>query len=259
MINFTPIRTRRLSVQLRELTAAEIITLLSIPASRPEYQTTEFLKKAADQAKSPARGFVTDPRLMTVQERLRLCAHYIGHTGEDGGNFKIGDARVSDYTIISEEWDGSPLDLTEAAGYQLAMLPLLGWQAEGLERICQNSGEWHAGAMACQMLKGDETLPDPSTMSDLQIFDWINKRLLDTLALPESEFLQLLDLWSLGDAKLTHYYRISFQDDGIIVMPTDEAIERSGAAGVAPARFPFDSCISGITKSLFQRPAEPVR
>ncbi|WP_428383793.1 hypothetical protein [Nevskia ramosa] len=258
MILFAPLRTPRLSVQLRELSPKVIIGLLAMPANRIEAGITEFLKHAASKAEGTTPRHVTDPRMMTVQERNRLVAHYIGHVSQDGGDFVVGEARLSDYTLLKDDWNGQPHSLT-LDGRPARVWPLLGWQAEALERICESSGEWQSGAAACQIMMGSEAHPDIASLGDVQTNDWVRDRLEKLLALPESEFLHRLDVWSGADAALSHYYNISFDNDGVIVMPTDEALKRAGAKGVAPGRFPVSAAINEVTHQLFGRSVQPSR
>ncbi len=255
MITFAPLRTPRLSVQLRELTPQVIIGLLSMPPNRIEAGITQFLSYVASQAQAATARHVTDPRMMTVQERNRLVAHYIGHVSPDGGDFTIGEARLSDYTLLKDDWNGQPHPLNIGGRPALAW-PLFGWQAEALERICESVGEWQSGAAACQILVGSESAPDIASLGDVQATDWVRERLEKMLALPESEFLQRLALWATADAALSHYYNISFDADGVILMPTEEAMQRAGAKGVAPGRFPVSAAISEVAYRLFGRPVQ---
>jgi hypothetical protein len=255
MIVFAPLRTRRLSVRLRELEVGQSIELLSMPPELLEGGTTEFLRYAA-VADKPTPAHVTDPRMMTVQERMHLCAHYLAHVSESGADFEIGDGRYSQFVMPGNDWDGrpAPITLDKRKG---SLWPLFGWQAEVLEKICQNRGQWQLSALACQIIMEGESLPDGTGISDADAIEWVTKRRDAAKRMTESEYKQLFIAAAAAETKIAHFFHIGFQDDGVIALPTPEAIKEAGAKEIAPARFPFDACVSDFTRQLFGKTVQP--
>lgn len=251
-ILFSPLRTRRICVRLRELTISDIVQLLSTPPDLHEAAVSEWLRFAAAAAERPTPHHITDPRMMTVQERMLLSAHYVAHVSETGADFKIGEAKLSSYLLPGRDWDGKPVDLGTIRGKRCQMWPLLGWMAEVLETTCTGRGQWQLGAMGCQLVFGDEKVPAGDTVGTAAAIEWVKARRDKMAALPESEFLAVLDAWEQGDEKLTHLFAIGYQDEGIVALPTPEAAKEAGAAGLAPARFPREAAVSEFTRRLFQ-------
>ena len=92
MIHFPILRTRRLTVQLRELPIAESIAVASMPPHLYEASCTAFLRGAIETVDG-----ISDPAQWTVQERTLAVCHYLACTLEDGPDFAVGNGRFSDY------------------------------------------------------------------------------------------------------------------------------------------------------------------
>ena len=242
MLLFQPIKTRRICVRLKELTIGQAIALCKLPADRHELMTTEFLRQAAAEAEAPAGGYVTDPRLWTVQERARMVCHYLAQVADDGPDFAVGEGKLTDYLDFTADigTDGRVRD-PGMPGW--AFGPLLGGHAELLERSCSSRGEWLLGAMACQALPTDQAdellaLPDIDQLAEL------DRRTEAIKALPESEFEALLVAYDhVNCTALHHFLQVAFDADGVVF----EARE----AGLAPARFLADPCIGVAARSIF--------
>ncbi len=67
MIVFTPLRTKRLTVNLKELDIESAIYLLGLPQAMNEAGTSAMLKRCVTPEERPRVGQETDPRLWTVQ------------------------------------------------------------------------------------------------------------------------------------------------------------------------------------------------
>ena len=242
MLLFQPIKTRRICVRLKELTIGQAIALCKLPADRHELMTTEFLRQAAADAEAPAPGYVTDPRLWTVQERARMVCHYLAQVADDGPDFAVGAGKLTDYLdFTSDIATAERFRDPGAPGWTFG--PLLGGHVELLERSCDSRGEWLLGAIACQAMPVDREdtlleLPDIDQLAELA------RRIDGIKALPESEFEALLAVFDhASTVVLGHFLSIGFDDSGVIF----EARE----AGLAPARFLADSCIGVAARSLF--------
>jgi len=255
MIIFPHLRTKRLAVRLRELTLGEAIAVCKLPAERHELTTTEFLRFVASAAEAPQARYITDPRLWSVEERTLLVCHYLAQVSDDGPDFAVGNtAKLTDYVAFDADLAQDRLELGVVAGKPMAMRPLIGLQAEILERACANRGEWLIGAMACQMLPTGEPEPQWADLSDIQALEWVKERSEAIRALPESDFEALLLAYSDCARKLHHFFAISFDDQGVVCEPS------AGEAGnQTPARFRAAACLSGASLRLFGRPHHPGR
>lgn len=248
MIKFPYTRTKRMAVALEELTLGEGIDLCKLPAARHELTTSELLRAIAKKAEQPRPGYVTDPRLWTVEERTMLVCLYLSQVCDDGPNFKVGPAaQLSDYVTFDADLTADEIDLGEVAGKPRVLRPLLGAHAETLETICANRGDWIMGAIAAQMFERTEEVPDWSAMSQVQMLDWMKTRIEGVRAMKESEAGQVYAAYLVGAPQLRHFFNLGFDSGGIVFEPN----EKEGEAGTfAPARFFASSCISSLARSL---------
>lgn len=242
MIAFTPLRTKRLNVQLRELTIGDAIFLCKLPPESHEYGTTEFLRRVVLPDEKPKVGQVSDPSLWTVQERGMAVAHYLAHTTADP-NFTLGEARFSDYIFDGNNSAPEKTAIGECGGDKWFIRPLTGLYAESIERLVQ-AGKladgrtgWWFGAMAAQLLRADDAVIDHSEQSADTIDEYIASRAEVYTHFPETEFMQLLQLFLTGMQQIQHLLRATFTDEGVV-------FEAREGAGFSPARFPVGSCVS---------------
>lgn len=243
MLLFQPIKTRRVCVRLKELEVGQGIALCKLPADRNELLTSEFLRFVAADAQAPASGYVTDPRLWTVQERARMVCHYLAQVADDGPDFAVGEAKLTDYMDFTADLQAETVKID---GWTFGHL--LGYHAELLERSCENRGDWLIGAMACQALRDGEA-DVMADMTDIEQLTELSRRIDAIKALPESEFEELVAAYDYACAhELRHFLDVGFDDGGVL-------FDAKGGAGLAPARFRADSCISPVTRSLFGSPA----
>lgn len=251
MILFPHLRTHRIAVRLRELTLADAIAVCKIPAERHELTTTEFLRFVARDAEKPQDRYITDPRLLTVEERTLLVCHYLSQVSDDGPDFSIGsEGRLSDYVVFDADIKTEQVDLGEIGGKRLVMRPLLGLHAEVLERCCSTGGDWLIGAMGCQISEAGEALPDWSALSDIQALEWVKARIDAVRALGESEFEDRLAVYTDGRAAMHHFFTPNFDAAGLVYEPNEREDEQE-AGPKNPARFLAVSCISRTTRRFF--------
>jgi hypothetical protein len=245
MRHFPILRTRRLTVQLRELSIGQSIKLAAIPVHLNELMCSEFLRYAID-----AVSGIEDIAQWTVQERMLAVAHYLASVVEDGPDFSLGDGKYSDYLdgSIDIDKDFKSIELGELGGDLWSIDHLTGRMAEAIERL---SGElpdlpprlhWLLGCMAAQLIRKDEVLPDLDT--DGSYDEWLLNRMRVFSAFPESDFEQLIMMHQLGVEKLHHLFKINFNDTGIIALPKEEG------SALPPARFPVRSCLSKLSLTL---------
>lgn len=252
MIQFNPLRTKRLSVNLRELSIDDAEALCMMPEQLEQASVTAMLERAVVNDGRPLPGQVTDPRMWSVQERTFVMTHYMAHTTEDGNpNFAVGSGRFSDYFINGTDYV-EEIDLGLIDGDRLLMRPLLGFQAEAIERLVlskrlkPNRLSWWAAAMACQMRRAEE---EPvGGMSDADYAEWLAVRANEFRALPESEFVLLLNAFLAGTERLAHFFNIAFGDASIFVVPHAE--EGKEAPVLPPARFPLHAAFSDFTLQI---------
>jgi hypothetical protein len=259
MIHFPLLRTRRLTVQLRELTIGDALALAALPPRREEAACTAFLRCAVESA----RG-LKDPAAWTVQERTLAVAHYLAATAEDGPDFAVGDGRYSDYLDGGAELPtlAPLLELGRAGGDLWHIGHLTGAMAEAIERMAgevEHVGgrfHWLLGAMAAQLVRAGESAPPaagPEGGGDA-FEQYLLGRARVMAAFPASDFAELMNLYLAGRDKLHHLFRIEFDRDGIVALPKGGA-----AANLPPARFPVDACIPELARGLVEPPDEPGR
>lgn len=247
MIEFPKIRTSRVSVALRELTLDQAITMCRIPSNRHEAAVSQFLKFAASEADAPTSAHVKDQRLWTVSERIRLVVQYLMGVTDDGPDFALGSgqsARLSHYIDFTAEPATMVLTGIDVGGGPLEMRPLLGLQAEALEQLCSNRGEWMLGCIAAQLVPAGES-PDWAAMSDVAVLSWHKARIEAIRAGSESHFERLIPVFLEGQIELRQFFHLGVGDDGIVCMPNEPGDE------VPPGRFRASTCISKSTRSLF--------
>lgn len=254
MIYFDPLRTRRLSVDLQELSIDDAETLCMMPEHLEQASITALLQRAVKPNDREMPGQVGDPRMWTVQERMMVMAHYMAHTTDDGErNFSLGDGRLSDYLLNGTDYVES-ISLGVIDGDEILMRPLLGFQAEAIERLVlggrfrANRLSWWACAMACQMTKAGEE-PKPY-QGDAEYLEWVYSMASAIRQLPESDFLQLLYAFLDGTKQLDHFFKLTYTDLIIATKPTQED------SSLPSARFPLHAAFStgtlqvlGITRS----------
>ncbi len=248
MLLFPYLRTKRVAVQLREPSLGDAIAVCKLPAERHELTASAFLRFVARDAEAPQPRYVQDPRLWTVQERALVMCHYLAQVSDDGPDFSLGEAKLTDYIMFDKDMEADSFDAGTIDAKQWVMRPLLGAQAEILERACLNRGDWVVGAIACQILPVDETAPDWKGMSDIQSLEWVKARIDQIRGMAESDFDALLFAYDAGSAALAHFFYLDFDDTGIVFRPN----QPQEAGPQNPARFLALSCISPATRRLFE-------
>ncbi len=253
MIHFPPLRTRRLTVQLRELSIGESIAIAGMPAHLEEASCTAFLRRAVETAKG-----VDDPAQWTVQERMLGICHYLASTSDEGPDFSVGDGRYSSYLDGASDIRASDslVEIGAVGGDSWHIRHLTGAMAESIERL---TGEvegiagrlhWLLGGMACQLVRAGESVPD--ALDGEGAFDeFIVDRMRIMAGFPESDFAALITQYLAGRDKLHHLFRIEFSQDGIVAMPKGGA-----ASDLPPARFPAHTCLTRMARDLVGKPGE---
>lgn len=246
MIYFPMLRTRRLVVQLQELSIGASLELAAMPAHMGELSCTAFLRRAVQTATG-----VEDPASWTVQERTLVVAHYLAATAEDGPDFKLDSgSKYSDYLDGGKDipTPADAISIGELGGDVWRLQHLTGAMAEAIERVL---GEvpgvggrlhWLLGAMSAQMLRANEATPDV-TAGDYD--ESLLARMKIFMAYPSSSFAALMSKYLGGRERLHHLFRFDFNDDGIVILP-----KGGDAVNLPPARFPVDACIPSIAFEL---------
>lgn len=241
MIHFSALRTARLDVALRELTLQEAVDLAATPLERHETATAALLASVVDQA----HGLHAEPGRWTVQERMLVVAHYLAATSEGGGNFDIGAGQLLDYldavVDAAPEWE----DAGEACGDAWRIKQVTGDEAQAMEAICTRRLDWIAADIAARMHATSEENPPPDATSQPAAYaEWLAERKAVILAMPESDFGELFIAYRLGLDRLHHLFALDFDAGGHIALP------RKQEGGLAPARFPVASAITGLAHIL---------
>lgn len=254
MIHFPVLRTRRLMVQLRELSIGESIAIAAMPTHLQEASCTAFLRHAvvANTDVATTKN-LNDPADWTVQERMMAVCHYLAAVSDDGPDFSVGDhGHYSDYLDGSSDAHApaltEPIKVGEVGGDAWYVQHLTGAMAESIERLVGEingiSGRlhWLMGGMAAQMVRKDEDAPDAT---DSTFDQFLIERMRVMASFPESDFASLLNEYMVGREKLYHLFRVEFSDNGLVALP------KGGTASNLPsARFPVSSCLSGVARNL---------
>ncbi|MDD5272135.1 MAG: hypothetical protein PHU14_05390, partial [Methylovulum sp.] len=177
---FNDIRTRRLTISLKELDIGNAIALARFPSEDFERTTTAFLNAVVKNCDG-----VADNLDWTVQERTLAVCQYLSANNGDTPDFALGyEGHYSDYlaaeTDVELDTDGNlktlALGLIGDDDWQLR--PLTGRMAQAVERLrgevtLPDGGElsgyahWELGCMAAQLfLPGDSAPPDTDGLYD---------------------------------------------------------------------------------------------
>lgn len=249
MIYFPELRTRRLTIRLREISILDGVTISAMPTGMEQAETTALLRAALESVSDGS-----DPLNWTVEERTLAVCHYLAATSEEGPDFSVGDYHFTDYVDMERQIASlDPVDVGEAAGEKWRMIPLTGRHAEAIERL---EGEvktadgkpipvllhWYVGALACQLLREGEEQPAEAG----QAFDeWVLNRMNVFVSLPESDFTAILTRWSQGRDKQTHLFYPVMSPKGIVFNPREGADD-----DIPPARFPASACLTTFARSM---------
>lgn len=251
MKNFPILRTRRLTAKLKELSIGDAITLASMPEHLFEAECTAFLKYAIADVTTGS----PNPDEWTVQERTLAVAHYLASVSEDGPDFSIGETKYSDYldgaADISTALKQVPIG--DVGGDNWEIRHLTGGMTESIERLMGEIGQlsprlhWMVGAMAAQLIRVGEDMPELST--DGLYDEWLLSRMKIFISYPESDFERLMAAYNFGRKKLHHLFAFNFDDKGIVILAKE-----GGADGKPSARFPVRSCLSKLALSMAGKP-----
>ncbi|MGL4446333.1 MAG: hypothetical protein ACRCYV_07250 [Aeromonas sp.] len=252
MIEIPALRTKRLTVRLRELTIRDAMALAVIPPELQHEAASRFLLAAVEQVEG-----VADPADWTVQERTLAICHYMAHTLDDGPDFALagGDCHYSDYLLGEVDYPADRVALGTLSGDCWHMRQLTGRLAQAIERLEGEVGaispftHWQVGLMAAQLVPNDD---DGIGQSDGDLDAVLLARMQVLLNYPEGDFAQLAALFYQGEQQLAHLLRISHGDDGVIVMPARSNDEEVSA--LPPARFCASACITPLARRMAGKP-----
>ncbi len=240
-IHFPILRTKRLTVQLKELSIANSIALSKMPAHLEQASVTAFLNAIISDA-----GGHDDVTAWTAQERMLAVCHYLSCVVDGGPNFAVGDGEYMDYLNGEKDIKTTDTlhDLGELGGDFWQIRHLTGWAAETIERLDGDLNgiggrlHWLLGAMAAQLVRKDEDCP--ANFDE----DWLLNRMNTLAALDESDFISLSFMHQQGIEALHHLFAIDFDDNGLLALPADRGSD------LPPARFRVRACLSGFAQRL---------
>ena len=239
-IHFPILRSKRLTVQLKELSIAQSIGLAQMPIHAEQEMITAFLTAAIESAN------FDDVTQWTVAERNLAVCHYLSSVVDDGPDFSVGEnGHYTDYLDGDNDIKAidAVLDVGELGGDSWQVRHLTGWAAETIERLegaldnIAGRLHWMLGAMAAQLVRKDEDCPV------LFEEDWLLHRMKTLAALSESDFITLSFLHQTGVDALYHLFAINFDHDGLLVLPVK-------GSDLPPARFRVRSCLTGFSQRM---------
>jgi hypothetical protein len=248
MITFAPLRSRRLDVRMKELSIGDEIALCALPELAHEKSMTEFLERVVASADAPSALHVSNPRAWSVGERLLALAHYCIHTREDGPDYAITTtSNLSEYLDTGKDFPIEPATF-DALGDKWQLLPLTGAAAEVLESLQPESNlkgpvYWMIGAMSAQLVRENETAPDP-VAEEAAYIEWLKARMVVFSAFPSSSFDVLYANYREAVERDMHFFSIWFDAEGIIVLP------KEAGAIAPPARFLVSATIGAVALAV---------
>jgi hypothetical protein len=190
--------------------------------------------------------------LWTVEERGALVAHYLAHT--IGPQFTIGEKATFPDFLFQEQQTAEEIHIGPVAEDDWYVGPLLGYQAESIERLIMSGRAdvigrigWTMCAMACQMRRAQE--PELEDIADADFDDWLERRLAIFKGYPESTFALMLDAFLAARHAQRHLLRAAFNDEGIVFV--------SEVPGLPSARFPVSDVFSERTARFLGIAAKP--
>jgi hypothetical protein len=134
------------------------------------------------------------------------------------------------------------------------MVPMLGMAAEAIERadgdvprVSAGRMHWLVGSMAAQLQRvGPDGKPveEPAPADDVGYDDWLKARMAVLADFPQSEFEALMGLRARGVQGLLHLFDMDVGAEGMVALPKETE------AGLPPARFSVDVCISDLAKGF---------
>jgi hypothetical protein len=238
VIYFEPLRTRRLNVQLRELTIQQAIDLAATPPGKHEIAMQQFLACAVESS----TGVEKDPHRWTVQERMMVLAQYLSAVSENGRDFAVGNLKFTDFLHADEAPDFGPdwVPAGQACGSAWRVHQINGAQAAAMEAASRNTLDWHFAELAIRMRPEDDTKPPPDAVTDPELFsEWLASRMAEMKALPESDYIVLFRMMRVGLYDLRHIFIVELDADGFNVISR----EQEGGQRFA-GRFRVDSAVS---------------
>lgn len=244
MIYFPPLSTKRLNVQLRELTIQQAIDLAATPIGRHEVTTQRFITSVVESSTGPEK----DPLRWTVEERMMVLAHYLSCVSEEGANFSLGgEAKFSDFLHADGAPDFGPewVAVGEACGSEWRAHQVNGAQARAMEGACRSQLDWMFAELAVRMRPVDDTKPPPDAVDEPEQFsEWLAARMGEVKALPESDFGVLFVLLRAGQEQLRHIFRVELDAEGFF------AVSKEMEGGRAAGRFLVSSAVTDLARRL---------
>lgn len=245
MINIQPLRIKRFTAHLKELSIRDAIALAAIPNEMQHESASFFIKCAVERVD----GSIQDPDLWTVQEQTMLICHYMSNTYDDGPDFSLsGNAKYSDY-LAGTDYGVAEVDLGELEGDRWVARQLTGRLAKSIERLVgevegiEDYTFWQFALMAAQLVPNGDS-GDELSDSDLDLF--LLARLNVIAGFPESVFTVLLSKWHGAVTDMQHLINITFDKDGVVFASKGA----DGGVGDSLARFPAGSVVTELAKRL---------
>ncbi|MDW0357796.1 hypothetical protein Q8G38_00540 [Halomonas venusta] len=243
MINFPMLRTKRLTVRMKELAMIDAIALAAIPDYLNEEATTAFLRASIDSVQG-----VENPEDWTVQERTMAVCHYMASALDDGPDFSLagGEARFSDYLLGDQDYPDDLIDIGDIEGDRWEVRHLTGAMAGSIERLqgelpkVTGDAHWRIGRMAAQLIPNGKAVPTGGDIDAAMI-----ERMRVIAGYPESVFARLMGAFEKSRQALDHLFILEADEHGLIALPRE-----GSAAEKPPARFPVSACLTDLSKYL---------
>jgi hypothetical protein len=236
MISIPTIKTKRLTVELRELTIRQSIELAKMSPEMIEDGNSKFLGFVVQKMNLPIEEW-------TIQERLFCIGQYLSKLSDEP-NFVIGGGSYLDYLDIEKDYQGKAF-AGEVAGDRWHYKPVTGAQIEAVEGAASDRQDWFFGLMAASLEIEGEIVPSAHE-NPTDYLEWLAKRKDVFANYSESDFSDLLAAYKTAEQKAMQFFDLSVDKQGIVVNPK----EGEGDKMLSPARFSAFGCVSDLAKSL---------
>lgn len=250
----TPIRTKGMQIELKELSIGDAVDICQISSKLREFGTSQTIRAICKDD--------INPLLLTVQERAFIIAQYIAQTNGVSADFAIGEnGKYSDYLYYDVQECKERKEVGIFNGKKLYAMPILGVHVESIERLISQGvlesalSSWVFALMVCMFMFEDEfdDENDFSQMNDAQVDEYITKGVINLTGMPESQFIVLADLFAIGIELTNHLFKVLVIEDGIVFSRAREGVD----VEIPPCRFQFKSVLSEFVKTNFGAIEEP--
>lgn len=238
--------------QAHELNARQEIEIARHGAGRTEEAITAFIRHAYGRTDQQA----IEPWRLTAAQRYALIAVYLVQLEHDG-TLALNDHAIDGTAGVAADYFCSyePCDFTQLTidmglfnGQQYSFTPLLGWQADVVERVVRVIEQstppeqllplhiyYELGMMAAQMtVSGERNLPHDDQQTQLAC-DIVKERIELLLSHSGANLSVFTAMYYTALAQMPDVMKLAASPDGLCVLPREE--KGAGEIQLSPVMF----------------------